>query len=79
MWPHMFRECAGRKQSPIEISSQAAKYNESLREIKLINYSHNYLWNVSNTERASIRILDKWNNNDSANIIYNFSPRFYYI
>jgi carbonic anhydrase len=49
VWPHLseWPNCAGNRQSPININDNEAEYDSSLTEINFINYEKSTNWNCT--------------------------------
>ena len=59
-WPVEYSGCNGRQQSPIDLITSIAKYNDKLKPINFNNYNQNIRWNISNTGNSSIQVKNKF-------------------
>lgn len=51
-WPSLFPNCAKGRQSPIDINTETAKYNDKLNDINMIPISTKNVWNLGNNGHA---------------------------
>jgi carbonic anhydrase len=62
IWPILFNECSGHKQSPINIQTNKTQYDKTLLPFKFINYYKIINWTIVNNGKT-IRIDPNWDQN----------------
>ena len=56
-WKVKYPQCNSNMQSPINIISKSASYDETLRAILFINYNTLIKWNLNNTAYTSMLFI----------------------
>ena len=58
-WKVQYSKCSGSMQSPINIISKTAAYNETLVDILFYSYAKLIQWNITNTGHTSKFFINK--------------------